>query len=280
LRLPLRFRVPLIAVVLSFFSAAASDAMDRGAFTPREPSLRTIMSPWLDLSEILAEPPDHGPESCALQRAIGRGGTAEAVVGKAREGASPGKAVLLNVVAPGAGHIYSGYDRGYVYLGIEAAAWISLLVLHNDGDRRESQAENFAGDPFQKDARWNFDRYVEGGFCGAPGGAAADSILRDSWARDRQTYYDLIDGDASYQCGWAEGTWQKYRQMRDNSDELLRWARYASAVVILNHAISVLDVFRLTRSVNVQVPGGANLKFTFKPDLPYPTGRVQISRAF
>ena len=165
-------------------------------------------------------------------------------------------------------------------MGIEAAAWISFLVLREDGNRKEDQAERFAGDPFLSDARWSFVRYEAEGFCNVPGGAAADSTLRYAWEHDRKTFYELIDSDASYRCGWDEGAWRDYDGMRDKSDELLRWARYAGAAVILNHAVSVLDVLRLTRSVSVDVPGGARLKVEVKPNLPHPTGRIQISKVF
>jgi hypothetical protein len=259
--------------------AGPSSAESEGLSGER-PSIRTVSCPLLRLEEVLATPYRGENDTAAAQRSISRGAAFEAVASEARSQASSGKAVLLNAIAPGAGHIYSGYDRGYLYLGIEAAAWFSFLVLREDGNRKEDQSEQFAGDPFVEGSQWSFARYESEGYCGAPGGSSADSTLRHSWFHDRQTFYDLIDGDASYRCGWDGESWRDYRDMRDKSDELLRWARYAGAAVILNHVVSVLDVFRLSRDVSVDVPGGANLKFTFKPDLPYPTGRVQIKKVF
>jgi hypothetical protein len=184
---------------------------------------------------------------------------------------------LLNVVAPGAGHLYSGYERGYLYLGVEAVAWISFLVLREDGNRRADQAEAYAGDPFDGRARWSFDRYSGGSFCG---GSAADSTrLRGSWENDRATFYDLIEADPAYGCGWEDiDSWNEYRGMRSNSEDFLRWARYAGAAVILNHAIAVLDMVRLSRGFNM--PGGAIMNVKVDPTPPNPTGTIRIKKAF
>ena len=273
-----RFCLRSVCLICLLLMAGPSVASSEGLSVER-PSIRTVSCPLLSLEEVLASP-ERGDHAAAAQRSIGRAAAFDAAAPEARAQTSYGKAALLNAIAPGAGHIYSGYDRGYLYLGIEAAAWFSFLVLREDGNRKETQAEDFAGNPFAEGSRWSFDRYESEGYCGAPGGTSADSTLRHSWFHDRQTFYDLIDSDVAYRCGWDGESWRDYSDMRDKSDELLRWARYAGAAVILNHVVSVLDVFRLSRNVNVSVPGGADLKLTVKPDLPYPTGRIQIKKAF
>lgn len=192
-------------------------------------------------------------------------------------GGSSGTAILLNVVAPGAGHLYSGYDRGYLYLGVEAVAWISYFVLREDGNRRADQAESYAGDPFDQSARWSFDRYAGKTFCG---GASADSTrLRSAWEGDRAVFYDLIEADPAYECGWEDtDSWKEFRGMRSNSDDFLRWARFAGAAVLLNHAVAVLDMVRLSRGFDV--PGGASVRIKVDPSFPHPSGTIRIKKAF
>ena len=211
------------------------------------------------------------------QRAIGRPSASASA--SESGGISAGKAILLSAVAPGAGHIYSGYDRGYLYLGVEAVAWISYLVLREDGNRRADQAESYAGDPFDSESRWSFQRYGDRGFCNVPGGSAADSTLRDAWGNDRSTFYDLIESDPSYRCGWdGADEWTEFREMRSNSEDFLRWARYAGATVILNRAIAVLDMVRLSRAF--EIPGGANVSFKVNPSLPHPSGTIRVKKVF
>lgn len=241
-----------------------------------EPTIRTIPSPLLNPGEILSRPVQGEARRHFAQMAIGRpnplpGGDPSG------EGVSTGKAILLNVVAPGAGHLYSGYERGYLYLGVEAVAWISYFVLREDGNRRADQAESYAGDPSDSRARWSFDRYSNGAFCS---GSAADSTrLHSAWEDNRSMFYDLIEADPVYECGWEDSdSWSEYRGMRSNSEDFLRWARYAGAAVILNHAIAVLDMVRLSKGF--EVPGGANLKIKVDPSLPHPTGTIRIKKVF
>ena len=229
-------------------------------------------------AEILVRPRHVEGHGAATQQAVGLRFSPASGEGRI-SGASAGKAILLNAVAPGAGHIYSGYNRGYLYLGMEAVAWISYLVLREDGNRRADQAESYAGDPFDSESRWSFDRYMEEGFCNAPGGTAADSTLRAKWDDDRATFYDLIETSPSYKCGWEDpDAWSEFRNMRSNSDDFLRWAKYAGAAVILNHAMAVLDMVRLTHGF--RVPGGANINLKINPSLPHPTGTIRIKKAF
>lgn len=271
--------IPAIAALLWFFvpQAVASpgwDSMQRPA-----PTITTLPCPLLSPAEILFRPAHPERGGFSAQRAIGGRidpvSTAEDRAG----GISFGKAILLNAVAPGAGHLYSGYNRGYLYLGVEAVAWISYFVLREDGKRRADQAKSFAGDPFGASSHWSFDRYAEAGFCNEPQGSAADSTLRSAWSNDREMFYDLIEGDASYGCGWLDSeAWSEFGNMRSNSDDFLRWAKYAGAAVMLNHAIAVIDMVRLTRGFDM--PGGTNLKIKIKPTLPYPTGTIRIKKVF
>ena len=229
--------------------------------------------------EILARPAQAEVRGEAALLAIGSRAGRVSGPGVGSAGISTGKAILLSAVAPGAGHIYSGYDRGYLYLGMEAVAWISYLVLREDGNRRADLAESYAGDPFASLSRWSFDRYVDGGFCSSPEGSSADSTLRAAWGADRATFYDLIEADASYGCGWEDQeALSEFRGMRSNSDDFLRWAKYAGAAVLLNHAIAVIDMVRLTRGF--EIPGGASVTIKINPSLPHPTGTIRIKKGF
>jgi hypothetical protein len=242
-------------------------------------SITTIPSPLLSPEEVLSRPKHFYGGEDAIQRAMARQGMALGTDGAESQGVSTGKAILLNAVAPGAGHIYSGYNRGYLYLGMEAAAWVSYLVLRDNGNRRAELAEDYAGDPLESQSRWSFDRYAVRGYCNEPGASAADSTLRAAWTDDRETFYDLIEGDRPYKCGWEDTeAWSEFRNMRNNSNDFLRWAKYAGAAVILNHAVAVIDMIRLTQGF--RVPGGASITVKVDPALPYPAGTIKIKKAF
>ncbi len=267
----------LIAGLICCCATGAYCSSPKGLPLPPALSVRAVPSPLLDPAEILVIPHHGEGRAEAARRIIGLGAEPGGPVGSA--GPSAGKAILLSAVAPGAGHIYSGYKRGYLYLGMEAVAWISYLVLREDGNRRAEQAEEYAGDPFDPASNWSFGRYVSEGYCNASGGSEADSTLRARWADDRATFYDLIERDRSYDCGWlGSEEWSEFRGMRSNSDDLLKWARYAGAAVILNHAIAVLDMARLTREF--EIPGGADVRFDVKPSLPHPSGTIRIKKEF
>jgi hypothetical protein len=264
-----------VAVLLCLAGTQALASSGQSVCVEPTPTIRTVPSPLLNPAKILSRPVYGENIGYAAQRAVGA--RIQTVEGGAGEGVSTGKAILLSAVAPGAGHIYSGYNRGYLYLGVEAVAWISYFVLREDGNRRADQAESYAGDPYNGRARWNFNRYSGDAFCG---GSTADSTkLNTAWENDRATFYDLIEADPVYHCGWEDAdSWNEYRNMRSNSEDFLRWARYAGAAVILNRAIAVLDMVRLSKGF--EVPGGANLRIKVDPSLPHPTGTIRIKKVF
>jgi hypothetical protein len=276
--LPPRFALLFSALAVLICLPATQGIASPGIGTGEAlyPTIRTVPSPLLNPSEILSRPSQSEGIGYAAQRAIGRRNPG-ADGGAGAGGVSTGKAILLNAVAPGAGHLYSGYDRGYLYLGVEAVAWISYLVLREDGNRRSEQAESYAGDPFDGRARWSFDRYSGTEFCG---GSTADSTrLRSAWEGDRATFYDLIEADPAYDCGWEDpDSWNEFRGMRSNSEDFLRWARYAGAAVVLNHAIAVLDMVRLSRGF--EAPGGTVVNIKVNPSLPHPSGTIRIKKVF
>lgn len=61
-----------------------------------------------------------------------------------------GKAVLLSAMLPGAGQIYAGDNwQGYVYMGIEAAAWALAISYNMQGKDKDKEFKRFA------DQNWN-----------------------------------------------------------------------------------------------------------------------------
>jgi len=273
--LPMRNVLSICIIALTCAMPAAAGAASSWQGTVgRSPSLAVLPSPLMDPAGVLSGPPVGAADRSAIGGLFGRPSAREA----ARE-TSRGKAILLSALAPGAGHIYSGYDRGYLYLGIEAVAWISYFVLRETGNDREERAEFYAGDPNDPLSNWSFDRYTQAGFCNEPGGSVADSTLRYAWSSDRTTFYDLIETDPKYSCGWLDsGVLSEYRDMRSNSEDFLRWAKYAGAAVLLNHAMAVIDMVRLTQGFDL--PGGAEFSFKIDPSPAHPSGTFKIKKEF
>jgi len=166
-----------------------------------------------------------------------------------------------------------------LYLGVEAAAWISYFVLRESGNDRARLAEEYAGDPTDPLANWSFERYEAGGYCNAANGVAADSTIRYLWSRDRAAFYDLIENDPKYGCGWFDGeALGDFREMRSNSEKFLRWARYAGAAVLINHVMAVMDMLRASQGF--QVPGGMRVDLKLDASPAHPSGTIKIMKAF
>lgn len=168
----------------------------------------------------------------------------------------PGVSFLLSAILPGAGQLYNGDQRGYVYLGVEAATWFARFSYLDAGNRREGEYESYAR------RHWTFARYR--GSDGEPGcnwTSSNDSVLVMFFNRDVQQFYEEIGKYDKYRCGWDDFAEsydpgndrslsphrKTYRGMREQSNDLLNNARLALAASVVNRVVSAVDALRTAR---------------------------------
>jgi hypothetical protein len=155
-------------------------------------------------------------------------------------GPSPFVAGLLSAIVPGTGQLVMGQTRGWIYLGVEGAAWFSNWALRDAGNQSEEDYKEFA------DGHWAWDRYESESDCGEGLGPIdyenERAALLDAFQNSRDDFYDDIGGLDVYACGWdAQNNRSRYEGMRDDADTLFRSARYAVTVAFLNHLVSAID---------------------------------------
>ncbi len=219
----------LVLVAASFVApAAAADA-------PEERALLYAALDGQDGRPGLAAPAS--ADSPELQFASALGSAARE---SDPSGPSPFVAGLLSAIVPGAGQLALGQNRGWIYLGVEGAAWFSNFALRSAGNQSEEDYKEFA------DGHWGWDRYESGEDCGEGLGPvdyeAEHAALVDAYDNSRDDFYDDIGGLDIYACGWdMQSNRSRYEGMRDDADTLFRSARYALTVAFLNHLVSAID---------------------------------------
>jgi len=161
---------------------------------------------------------------------------------------SPGRAFLLNMIVPGAGHLYAGNKRGWIHLGLEGATWVSYIYYHDRGKTKEDEFEAYA------DEKWDYARWI----ASDPGhaGSDADNLILNFQQNNRQQYYEDIGKLPVYWSGW-EGytdppadaqTRRFYYGIRNDSNNFLKNARYAIVGGFVNRIVSAVDVLRLLKN--------------------------------
>jgi hypothetical protein len=166
------------------------------------------------------------------------------------EAKSPGRAFLLNLIVPGAGHLYAGNKRGWIHIGLEGATWVTYLYYHDRGKSKEDEFEAYA------DVKWDSTAYMTS----STYMPERWQILRDFIAEgNMQQYYEDIGKLPDYWTGWegyttypvAGGdapTRRFYYGVRNDSNNFLKNARYAIVGGFVNRVVSAVDVLRLLKN--------------------------------
>ena len=175
---------------------------------------------------------------------------------RAKPRRKPGISFLFSAILPGAGQLYNGDNRGYLYLGIEAAAWFARLSYRDAGKKKENEFERFA------DVHWTLNLYrAQKDSLGAGYTPANDSLIVEFFRRDQQQYYEELGKYDKFRAGWDDwaATYDpandralspnraQYRKMRQQSNDLLDRARLALAAAMVNRVVSGVDAFRTAR---------------------------------
>lgn len=156
---------------------------------------------------------------------------------------SAGKAFLMDLALPGAGHLYAGNKRGWAHLGLEAAAWVTYFYYHDRGKDKERQYEAHA------DEHWSYDRWLTNSQASGTYSSDADSLIQYFQAHNKQHYYEDIVKLSTYAEGWDDPASRDYnRGIRNDSNDFLRNARYAVTASFVNRIVSSVDVLRILKN--------------------------------
>ncbi len=161
---------------------------------------------------------------------------------------SPGRAFLLNMIVPGAGHLYAGNKRGWIHLGLEGATWVTYLYYHDRGKTKEDEFEAYA------DEKWDYQRWLD--YNPANPGSSEDDLIKNFQQNNRQQYYEDIGKLSIYRSGWVDYDAAKdeapsrrfYYGIRNDSNNFLKNARYAIVGGFVNRIVSAVDVLRLVKN--------------------------------
>jgi hypothetical protein len=171
---------------------------------------------------------------------------------------SAGKAFLMNLAIPGAGHLYAGEKRGLVNVGLEGVAWAAYLYYHDRGKSKEKEFEGYA------DGHWDYNTWVTNERTNGTYDQGADSLILYFRDHNRQQYYEDIGKISTYWSGWTSDNDRNfYRGIRAHSNNFLKNAHTAVAGAFVNRIVSAVDVLRMMKNKS-HATLGADTKIRFK----------------
>ena len=169
---------------------------------------------------------------------------------------STGKAFIMDLAVPGTGHLYAGYKRGWVYLGLEAVAWASYLYYRDLGKQRETEFENYA------DGHWDYNQWIAA--CGCSG-SPEDSLILYFRDKNSQQYYEEIGKISTYFQGWDSWptleTRSVYTGLRAQSNNFLDNAHTAVLGAFVNRIVSAVDVLISMKRSGAMLDSNTQMKF-------------------
>ena len=228
---------------------------------------------------------------------------------------SPASAFLLSAMLPGLGELYSGSNRGYLFLGVEAVSWITFASYRASSNNKEGELFDFADDHFAIGA-------FEETCVGQPGQSCQEALdqISNFYANDPDEYYEIISKNPIYRAGWGvvvtPGGWTyenapppecgpsdypcreqyrrwasdqsaaqdrsyvRYNELRDERNSLDRTARGMTMIALVNHVVSAWDALMVARGFNARMPGQVEMDFKIKGSFGNPGARFILRRTF
>lgn len=275
------------ALVLAVVLVSASAPSARGETPARYvPALHPPADGFLGSQPGWRNPASAAPR--AIESFLAREGGAAPASGASL---SPALAGLMSAVLPGSAQLAMGSRRGWIYLGVETAAWFGVWALREAGNQAEDDYRAFA------DEHWVWSEYDLGPcpdkYAGEPGyeTAYADeglgprdfdeerARLVDLYDNARADWYDVL-GDRVYACGWDRlGNRSRFASMRDDANGLFGAAQGLVAVAFLNHVVSAVDAAKMAS--NRRKPADQALDLTVRPGRGVvPDFRMTLRRSF
>ncbi|HWN80811.1 MAG TPA: hypothetical protein VNM87_01830, partial [Candidatus Udaeobacter sp.] len=231
-----------------------------------------------------------------------------------QERKSPARAFLLSALLPGLGEFYVGSPRGYVFMGVEAATWITYASYKSSSNSKEDELFDFADQHFSIGA-------FRDNCVGQPGQPCSEAVqtIENFYSNDRAEYYEIISKNPIYKPGWGvdvdtqgdftyengvppdcpggrcgddfrawvsnqaakqDEHYASYNELRDDRNSLDKTARGMTMVALVNHLVSAWDAFALARGFNASLPGATEMKVKFKTSLGNPGASLTFKRHF
>lgn len=277
---------------------------------PKKKPAEEVDQETKDAAETPAETPSAPPPPPLGESILAPGTVAEF------ETKSPASAFLLSAMLPGLGELYSGSNRGYLFLGVEAVSWITFASYRTSANNKEGELFDFADDHFAIGA-------FEETCVGQPGQSCQEALdqISNFYANDPDEYYEIISKNPIYRAGWGvavmPGGWTyengpppdcsgpsdypcreqyrrwasdqsaaqdrsyvEYNQLRDDRNSLDRTARGMTMVALVNHVVSAWDALMVARGFNARVPGQVEMDFKIRGSFGNPGARFILRRTF
>ena len=209
---------------------------------------------------------------------------------------SPGRALLLSAILPGAGEFYAGArKRAALFFGLEVAALALWSSWNGEGKDLETEFRQLA----DSDKGWDVLAYLAWDSSSISSRSSkthhlpCQSFIEDdskefSDCPDQQQYYELIGKYDQFVAGWTDvndltenavefseidsvenyhsAQRLDYEDRRNESNKLLKRATNVTGVILVNHVLSAISAARAGRSTAPSPGAGA-----------YPAGRTHYA---
>jgi len=188
---------------------------------------------------------------------------------------SPAKGLLFSLTVPGSGEIYAkSWIKGLVFVGIETGAWVIYAVHQHKGNDLERDYTAYA-DKYWSAAVWTqwWESLSE----------EDQQVYSHHELPETKTqqYYEMIGKYQKYNAGWDDVRWVPgvvttdtskkslyYMALRGRSNDELKLATTATALVLANHVLSALDAVWTIKRYNKTVKPSIKVNYVWINNRP------------
>ena len=191
---------------------------------------------------------------------------------------NPMVALLMSLVLPGWGELYTGHTaRAKAFMATEAAIWVGYAAFTVQGGMREDDYREYAS---------LYAGLQDGGNSSGYYGDIADYIRSEGYdsyneairADARSLFPDDLEAQEQYVTAngyfggdsweWeSEARFDAYRDLRHEASVSTRNAFYMTGLAVLNRALSAVDSAWMARRYNTSRQGEPSVRFSVAPEL-------------
>jgi hypothetical protein len=183
-------------------------------------------------------------------------------------------ATALSAVIPGAGQLYVGRRRAWLFAAAELVGWGGWWWYRRDARRFKDDAAGVAGAPDDTASGWSFERW-------ASATEGDPSEIAALYAADREAFYDRIGSDPAYQQGWVSAASQtRFVGLEARAEDRLYRSRWYAVGVWLNHLVAAVDALRVSRFHNIPLDDFSRVRIDGQMSRAGPSMTLALERRF